>query len=387
LSEELALRLRRKQQEGFTLLELMVGLTILLAVFGFSFKNLAGLRKGMNRITTSGPHLYFESFAVSRLKLYFAKLMQWNTHLCKDGSTNLSCVCSTASYFAYAPITNNLTSGKANPAVGNMTLGADLRMSLSTFTLKEIAPNGINGPFKTLIDLAAEKRVDSGANPWGALIPFHTVSDEWALANPSSRAWCNNTAAASTGVVGEMCKKFEACAQVAGGLGGARPTNQIGTQAGATPDIKNLDTVSMCFVYAGNMFSRPEFAANNPDEAKRSAGIGSIDYPSVVGLVVAEARFINNSNLQALTCEGAATEMNRSLKIKLTIYSAINADLDVKKQGAQKSIREITGEKMGVPIPNCEAPGRGGFSAVGDETVCIEDPTFIYECKSTCTVK
>lgn len=364
-----------------------MGLTVLLAVFGFSFKNLVGLRKGMNRVTTSGPHLYFESFAVSRLKLYFAKLMQWNTHVCENGSTSLSCLCTTAAYFSYAPITTNLTSGKGSAAVGNMTLGADLRMALSTFTLREVAPNGIGGPFKTLIDLAAEKRVDTAATPWGALIPFHTVTTEWALANPSSRAWCNNTTSSATGLVGEMCRWFERCSQVAGGMAGARPLNQIGTQSGATPDISGLDTVSMCFVYAGNMFSRPEFTANNPDEAKRSAGIGSIDYPSVVGLVVAEARFINNANLQPLKCSDAATEMNRSLKIKLNIYTAINADLEVKKQGVEKSVREITGEKLGVPIPNCEAPGRGGFSAVGDETVCIEDPTFIYECKTTCTVK
>ncbi|MFZ9520541.1 MAG: prepilin-type N-terminal cleavage/methylation domain-containing protein, partial [Silvanigrellaceae bacterium] len=65
----------RKKQGGFSLLELMVGLTVLLTVVGFSFKNLVGLRKSMNRITTTGPHLYFESFAVSRLKLYFAKMM------------------------------------------------------------------------------------------------------------------------------------------------------------------------------------------------------------------------------------------------------------------------------------------------------------------------
>lgn len=374
----------RKKQGGFSLLELMVGLTVLLTVVGFSFKNLVGLRKSMNRITTTGPHLYFESFAVSRLKLYFAKMMQWNTHVCKNGAASVDCVCSTADYFAYAPVKSNLSAPKGGTAVGNMTLGADLRMSLSTFTLKEIAPAGIGGSFKTLLDLAAERRADTGSNPWGALIPFHTISDEWIPANPSSRSWCNSSVSGSGGVLGEMCKKFESCASVAGV---ARPANQLGAMATGGVDISGSKKATMCFVYAGNMFSRPEFTVNNTDEKNRSAGIGALDYPSVVGLVVAEARFINNSNLAEITCKEAAFEINRSLKIKLEIYTAINADLEVKKQSAEKSVREITGEKMGVAIPNCDAPGRGGFSAVGDETVCIEDPTFIYECKSTCTVK
>lgn len=359
----------------------MVGLTLLLAVFGFSFRNLQELRKGLQRVTTTGPHLFFESFAASRLKLYFAKLMQWNTHVCPDGSTDATCICTDAAYFAYGPINSGLGSGKGGSNIGNMTLGSDMRLALSTFKINDIAPNGDSAPFSTLIDVSKSKSAKPQEVPWGALIPFHTV-DEWKNANEFSRNWCSERRPVAGSVGDEMCQRFEACSQVADGLGGARPINQLGTQSGARKSLVGVEEFSMCFVFAGNLFTR----SDNTNINNQSLGLAALDHPAVVGLVVARARFVNNANQQPLKCDDAANEMNRSLKVNLEIYTALNADNnDKKKQTAQKSIREITGEKLGVAAPNCNAPSRGGLSAVNRKAVCLEDPTYIYQCSNTCT--
>jgi hypothetical protein len=370
-----------KNQKGFSILEVMVGLTLLLAVFGFSFKNLKELRKGLQRTTTTGPHLFFESFAVSRLKLYFAKVMQWNTHVCRDGSADPNCICLNAAYFAYSPINSTLLSGNGGSNIGNMTLGTDMRLALSTFRIQDVAPNGDSAPFKTLLEVSKAKGAVANEIPWGTMIPFHTV-DEWNNANPFSRNWCAKRKPVAGSVGDEMCKQFDACAQVAGGLGGARPTNQLGTQSGARDSLVGVNNFSMCFVFAGNLFSR----SDNENITNQSLGLAALDHPAVVGLVVAKAKFVNNANQQPLTCETAAVEMNRSLKVNLEIYTALNADnTDAKKQTAQKSIREITGEKLGVAAPNCNAPSRGGLSAVNGKSVCLEDPTYIYQCSNSCT--
>lgn len=380
------MRSKGKKPNGFSVVELMVGIGLLIAIFAFSFRNLVDLRKGMQRSSTIGPHVFFESFAVSRLKLYLSKLMQWTSHVCKDQNrtTDLGfpgCLCADAAYFAYAGNEQGaLTSFVGGGSVGNATLGADLRLSLSTFGLREVIKNGSSGTTPSLIDLINAKKGNPNEKPWGTMIPFHTV-DEWKAANSFSYNWCTEAKKkplANT-IGAEMCNAFFTCSQIAGGMYGLRPPNQLGTQDSATPTIRGKDNFSLCFVFAGNLFSRSEVT----DE--KSVGTSAIDYPSVAGLVVASSTFVNNTNGKPTKCEDAATEMNRSLKSTLTIYTALNVDMnDPKKQNAQKSVREITGEKLGVAIPNCTAPNRGGFSAVGDDTVCIEDPTFIYQCKASC---
>jgi hypothetical protein len=356
----------------------------------------------MQRVTTSGPHLFFESFAVSRLKLYFAKVLQWNTHIC-PGKPKLSvfdaaepsCLCEDAAYFAYASNNDSLTAGytaevsgdpnagmsdATRKTIGNKTLGADMRLSLSTFGIKDIAPSGESGPFKTLLQIAAEKRTDSKQAPWGALIPFHTV-DEWNAANPFSREWCVKRKPVAGSIGDEMCKEFDRCAEVAGGLGGKRPVNQLGFQGTAEKNLRGKKTFSMCFVFAGNLFTR----SDNSNLNNQSLGLAALDNPAVVGLAVATARFVDNRNQQELTCNQAAFEMNRSVKVNVNIYTALNADMtDGKKQTAQKSVREITGEKLGVASPNCLAPNRGGEKAVKGDAVCLQDPTWIYQCSQSC---
>jgi len=361
-----------------SLAELLVGAAILVTVFSLSFKNLAQIRGGMSRVTTSGPHLFFESFAVSRLKLFYAKLMQWNTHVCRDGSSNTSCFCRDAAYFAYSPVSNaNIVSGRGGATVGQRTLGLDLRLALSTFQIEEMMDGA---SVKTLIEIANDRRAQPDAAPWGAMIPFHIIEDEWKPANSFSREWCAapppRGPADNDGSLGsEMCDQFARCTAEGGR---ARQPNQIGTFDGAETDIRGLRSTSMCFVFAGNLFSRSDTTLA---DTKKSAGLSSLDYPSVIGLAIGEARFVNNTNSSEITCQQASTEMNRSLKVKLTLYTALHADLqDTKKLQVHKSVREITGEKLGVSIPNCFSPGRGG---TGD-LKCFRDPTWNYECSDSC---
>lgn len=377
---ETAMRRNLKNQRGFTIIEAMIGLFIVATVFAFSFQNLASIRKSTQAINTTGPHVFFETFAVSRLKLYFAKLMQWNTHVCPGGLTD-DCVCKSANFFAYAPSTTALDDGRANARLANLTLGTDLRMALSTFTAAEISPNA--GTTNSLIALAQARRANPAALPWGALIPIQAVA-EWDAANPAARRFCstirtgstNTTAKNAQGTVNEMCEMFAKCTQEAG----RAPFN---TQINAgRNDISAQNEVLMCFVFAGNLFTRPDVNNN------RSTSLLAIDFPSVVGLAVGKATFVDNTNGQPLSCLQAASEMNRSLKIELSLYSAMQSDQqDVTKHMAQKSVREITGEKIGIAVPNCSAPGRGGFSAVGNQYVCIEDPTWLYHCNRNCIVR
>ncbi len=368
---------RFRDQKGLSLAELLVGAAILVTVFSLSFKNLVQIRGGMNRVTTSGPHLFFESFAVSRLKLFYAKLMQWTTHVCKDGSSDTNCFCTDAAYFAYSPVSNSdIVSGKGNAIVGQRTLGLDLRLALSTFRIEEMM-NGAS--VKTLIEISNERRADPNSAPWGAMIPFHLINDHWLPANKFSRDWCAapppRGPADNDGSLGsEMCDQFARCTAEGGR---ARLPNQI-ISGGTETNISNLRSTSMCFVFAGNMFSRSD---TNFGDTRKSAGLSSLEYPSVIGLAIGEARFVNNTNSSEITCRQASTEMNRSLKVKLTLYTALHADLqDTKKLQVHKSVREITGEKLGVSIPNCFSPGRGGSGNLK----CIQDPTWNYECSDSC---
>ena len=371
---------RWKKQSGLSAVELLVGAAVIVTVFSLAFRNLVQLRAGMKRVTTSGPHMYFESFAISRLKLFYAKLMQWTTHVRAPGQNGANFYCNDSAYFAYSPIRNNLSSGRGSQAVARATLGLDLRLALSTFTAADL-----NQGQSTLLDAAQARRADPNSaasmRPWGAMIPFSEVNNEWIPAHSFSRNWCAmqppRGPADNDGSLGsEMCEMFERCTETANR---ARIPNQLGNQGTAVTDISALNNSSMCFVFAGNLFSRSEMNVFSVDN--KSAGLTALDFPSVIGLAVGRARFVNSTTGADITCNTAATEMNRSLKVTLTLYTALHADLqDVKRLQVHKSIREITGEKLGVAIPNCSAPGRGG----NDADRCLRDPTWHYECADSC---
>jgi hypothetical protein len=367
---------RFRKQSGLSTVELMIGAAMLITVFSITFRNLVHLRAGMKRVTTSGPHMYFESFAVSRLKLFYAKLMQWTTHVRAPGQNGADFYCNNAAYFAYSPIRNNLTSGTGSQEIAKETLGLDLRLALSTFSAADLGDGA-----ETLISAASARKDDK--RPWGAMIPFHQITDEWEKAHPFSKEWCDSQPPkgpwnSEHKLGSEMCEAFSKCTEQAGI---SRFTNQIGNQGSAVSDISNLTNTSMCFVFVGNLFSRAEMG--KAQNENKSAGLKALDFPSVIGLAVANARFVNNTNSTEISCEIAATEMNRSLKVSLTLFTALHADLmDIKKLQVFKTVREITGEKLGVAIPNCNAPGRAGDET--DAQRCLKDPTWHYECSTTC---
>ena len=212
-----------------------------------------------------------------------------------------------------------------------------------------------------------------------ALVPFHTEK-EWRDANPFSKGWCDSRRPPPGSVGEEMCKQFESCAQ----QGATRPGNQLGTAPGAVGNITNMNQFSMCFVFAGNMLTRPD----NPLTGLSNQGLGVavLENPTAIGLVVAKAKIISNLTQKPINCSAAALDLHRNIKLTLDIYSTVNADRsDIKRQSTQKSIREIIGDKLGIPIPNCSAPGRGTLDAVSGKAACLEDPTFIYQCRDQCT--
>jgi glutathione synthase/RimK-type ligase-like ATP-grasp enzyme len=78
--------------------------------------------------------------------------------------------------------------------------------------------------------------------------------------------------------------------------------------------------------------------------------------------------------------------MNRSLKVRLDLYTTLNADKSF-RSGLQQHFRtrkEITSEKLGVAIPNCDNPSRDAPIDAAGNSVCIADPTWIYRCANTC---
>jgi hypothetical protein len=358
-----------KSQKGLSAVELIVGASVLITVFSLAFRNLVQLKSGLKSVNSSGPHMYFESFAVSRLKLYFAKLMQWTTHVRPPTvAESADFYCNDAAYFAYSPV-RAVQTPAGNATIANATLGLDLRLALSTFSIADLAQGSTN-----LIDAAAN--MTNSNRPWGAMIPFHTV-DEWRRAHSFSVDWCSfapprGPGMSANGSIGpEMCDQFARCTQEAGRQ---RLERQIGDFSGATANISGLTNAAMCFVFRGNLFSRANF---NNAAADTPAGLGVIDNPTAIGLAVARVRFVNSTTNSEINCETAATEMNRSLKVTLTLYTALNAHVqDVKKLQVHKSIRELTSEKLGVAIPNCLAPGRKS----NQQFNCIADPTWNYEC-------
>ena len=151
-------------QNGFSLLELMIGTTLLVVIFGSSFQLLAKMRTASSEQSISGSHIYFETFAANRLRIYFSKLMQWTTHMSAYGDAGkVSNFCKETRRFAFA-------SGKMDfnfapkASLAEDTLGADIRMSLSTLTRGQIDSDGLTNKNSNTDYL------------WGAIVPFASLN-------------------------------------------------------------------------------------------------------------------------------------------------------------------------------------------------------------------
>lgn len=379
---------RLSQESGFSLVELMIGAAILVAVFGGSFMVLQKTRAGVNARNSSGPHLYFESFASSRLKLYFSKLMQWTTHMgaSTGQSANVGNFCQDTRQFAYA--SGALDFSFAPRPTAQRTLGADMRMSLSTLDFGEVSNRPLTGRF-------ADNRF-----PWGAMVPFSNRTGAISgidTVNPNLDALCRpGEKLPTSGIGAEMCAWVDVCS----GQEGNRSPNPVPnpnptadgvpilayTSVGAGDDtgLNGRNEFRMCFAFVGNLFSRVGDFTNAA--AASSTGLNAVDNPAVLGLAVATAQLTNTSTGARITCNQAVNEMNRSLKVRLDLYTALNADKSF-RSGLQQHLRtrkEITSEKLGVSIPNCENPSRDAPIDAAGNNVCIADPTWTYRCADAC---
>ena len=375
---------RLSQQSGFSLIELMIGAAILVAVFGGSFMVLQKTRAGVNARNSSGAHHYFESFASSRLKLYFSKLMQWTTHVGAELNqhANVARFCEATSNFAYAS-GETIFGFARDPQVARQTLGADMRMSLSTLDYAQVS------------NLALTGRVGQNGFPWGAMVPFSNRTNAIAgleVVNINLSNLCVGDRLPTSGIGAEMCAWVDVCS----GQAGNRTPNPVPNPdptADGVPILASLpvggdigrlagrSNFRMCFAFVGNLFSRVGDFTNAA--AASSTGLNAVDNPAVLGLAVATAQFTNTSTGAPITCNQAVNEMNRSLKVRLDLYTTLNADKSF-RSGLQQHFRtrkEITSEKLGVAIPNCENPA---LSANGNRNVCIADPTWIYSCANGC---
>jgi len=366
-----------KKQSGFSLIELMVGMTILIIVFGGSFMVLNKARVSARARDTAGPHLFFETFASSRLRLYYSKLMQWVAHA---GAQD----CSDALRFAFASNDAVLAGGPPanDQAFNNRTLGADMRMALSTLDYAEVAANPLTG------------RLNQGGAAWGALVPFSTrlvrpsaIMD----ANANLASFCNANEGVledSQGAAREFCNWVDTCSGQDGNRAPQRPltpditndgVNYLSPRAGVS-SLNNLSSFRMCFAFVGNLFSRTGNVVNGA--AARELEV--IDNPSVLGLAVATATFRNSNTGQAITCNQAVNEMHRTLNVRLNLYTVLNAESSVasKKQLAFKTMKEFSSEKIGVSVPNCS--NRPPIPVNGLRPVCIAAPLWLYQCREEC---
>lgn len=376
------------KQSGFSLVELMVGMTILIIVFGGSFSLLSRVRTNAKAQDTAGPHLFFETFASSRLRLFYSKLMQWITHM---GAAD----CSDASSFAYASNTLNLPfppSG-GDRVHANRTLGADMRMALSTFDYSDAAGTPLTGRL--------DGNFPSAANAaWGALVPFSSRNvqpDALFAANASLASFCdrNNVGLSDgQGSAREFCSWVETCSNQRGNRRPSRPMNPDITADGvpylsasqvgglSVTGLNGLSQFRMCFAFVGNLFSRTGNVVTTPPVRELEV----IDNPSVLGLAVATATFRNTYTGGAMTCNVAMNEMHRSLNVRLNIYTVLNAEstIDSKKQLVFKTMKEFSSEKIGVSVANCNNKPfiPVGFDGIND--TCIAAPVWLYRCSRNC---
>jgi prepilin-type N-terminal cleavage/methylation domain-containing protein len=367
---------RRSRQSGFSLVELMVGMTILVIIFGGSFQVLSKVRTTAKAQDTSGPHMFFETFASARLRLYYSKLMQWIAHV---GAPD----CSDARRYAYASNDVALPGGPSgNPLHNNRTLGADMRMSLSTLNYGQVAARGLTG------------RLNDDAETWGALVPFssrNVAPDAIFAANAGLASFCDANGALledSQGTARELCAWVETCSNQRGNRRPTRPPNPDVTNDGvpylsasqlgglSVQGLNGLSRFRMCFAFVGNLFSR----SGNVVTAAPERELEVIDNPSVLGLVVATANFRNTNTGAALTCNQAVNEMYRSMNVGLNIYTVLNAESTVasRKQLVFKTMKEFSSEKIGASVPNCR--NRPSIPVNGIRPICISAPTWLYQC-------
>lgn len=376
-----------KSQSGFSLAEVVVGLAVIVTVFAASFKLLAQLRKSSKSESTSGPQMYFESFAVTRLKQYFSKLMQWSMHVNSDKSTNLSSYCSDVSSFAFAALKPSLGSDLAN-----WTLGTDFKLALQTF------PSGSSKAeqIERIRNYISKKKigdtsaVDSSV-PWGALIPVSNVADVPSTQEPAqvSFDWCNQSATSPKGnTLGKtMCDAFDKCVQRAGSSWTPSVQPRVNGYSNPQTDLRNVDSFTMCFVFKGNLFSSTDTSSTS------LTGVKNIDQPVVAGLVIAKASFMDAETSEKIKCNPTTNEkngryvMNRVTRVSAEIYTATNVDKAASAQQYFKSVREFSSEKFGVKVANCNDPSRGGRLVQGGTEGCLQDPTWIYSCSSSCELR
>jgi len=368
------------------MIELMVGMTILIIVFGGSFAVLNKVRTTAKAQDTSGPHLFFETFASSRLRLFFSKLMQWVAHV---GAAD----CSDAHLYAYASNNSSIQrtplAGVPNNAILNSrTLGADMRMALSTLRYEAVDTETF------------QNRFQDNAGLWGALVPFTTrevAPGALSEANRSLDSYCarDNVAGGlgdSDGTAREFCNWVETCSKQRARRNPLRALNPdltddgipyltipAGEDSKAVSSLNGREAFRMCFAFAGNLFSRTGNVVTTPVDPELQV----IDNPSLVGLAVATATFRNTDTGARMTCNQAVNEMNRTLNVRLMLYTVLNSDRTVasKKQLVFKTLKEFSSEKIGAAVPNCaQVPP---MPVNGGRAVCIGAPAWLYQCTHT----
>jgi len=389
---------RHSKQSGFSLVELMVASMVLVIVFGGAFAMLTKTRKVARAQNISGPHIHFETFAASKLKLYFSKLLQWTMHVASEGGKagDVGRFCEKTAKFAYAGnFDGDGDFGAQNfPVKGTSqarrTLGADMRMALSTFDYNKAKGN------KGL----AKRHSEAKDFPWGALVPFDNRDGITGIndINPALAAFCGDdksSVRAESGAdnVREMCAWVDVCsAQEANrSANPPHPKVQNSPELLAFKEIgpnevalKGRKSFRMCFAFVGNLFSRTgNFVSSS---GASSTGIDALDNPAVLGLAVATATFVNTNSGEEMTCDDAKHQIYRSLKVSADIFTASNVDrsLNTKKQLYFKSRQQFVSEKLGVALPNCEDPSRNSPVNLAGAATCIGDPTFHFACSTSC---
>ena len=385
---------RNTQQSGFSLVELMVASMVLVIVFGGAFALLTKTRKVARAQNISGPHIHFETFATSKLKLYFAKLLQWTTHVATTAPAGaVAEFCKGAGKFAYAGNLGgdsefaSMNYPPTDPSRSRRTLGADMRMALSTFDFEDA--NGNKG--------LAKRHSDVNDYPWGALVPFDSRSGSTGITdvNPALSDFCGDDKSSLKSASGvdnarEMCAWVDVCSAQEGDRSANPPHPKVpdnpfiltfeGTTPAGSSDLGGQKNFRMCFAFVGNLFSRTgNFIASS---GASSTGLDALDNPAVLGLAVASATFVNTNSGEDMTCDVAKHQMYRSMKVSLELFTASNVDrsLNTKKQLFFKTRQQFVSEKLGIALPNCQDPSRNSPVNLAGNATCIGDPTFFFAC-------
>lgn len=454
--------LKFRNQSGMSIVELVVGAAILAIVFGSMAAVFGQIRKSSNAQQGDGHHLHFETFASARLRLYFAKLLQWGTHLSGESDDNSeerkkswTHYCEATSNFAYAhtplpfneftpedkekarvkadgsivtkdglkvyeedeegnPVflfgLDNLPRNYDNRDPGDRinvwlnkteipykTLAADIRMSLSSLSYQQV----MQGDWKTsgLLD-----KYEKNEFLWAAMVPFtsggfnasENVDSLWKV-NPNLAQYCDPTKVwrPKKGFGEEMCRWVDWCSAHNRGTVPNPESCQVegqeckilsytaGSDSSISTQLDGISTFRMCFAYVGNMFSKSGDFYNGT--SAQTSGAEGIDNPAAVAMAVATARIVDNRTGEKVKCEDSIYNMNRSMKVRLHLYTVLAADKKENsgKQIYHKSVKEFTSEKIAMDRPNCRNKrGRHRLNPKNQsgQSICIADPLFHYVC-------